>query len=60
LEQQEAEPADEASEVIAGGRKDGVVGIALAVPKIVAAHPVLGFEMADDGLESYGRKLVTA
>jgi hypothetical protein len=31
--------------------EDGVGGIALAIPKIFAAHPVLGFEMADDRLD---------
>ena len=52
LAQQQAEPADQAAEVVAGGGEDGVGGVAPTVPEIVAAHSVLGFEMADDGLDS--------
>src|SRR5688572_10928609 len=51
--QQRPEPSDEAAEVVAGGGEDGVGGVALAEPEIVAAHAVLGLEMADDRL--YGR-----
>jgi hypothetical protein len=51
LKQQKSKPADEPAEVVAGRREDGVIGIAMAVPEVVAAHPVLGFEMADDGLD---------
>lgn len=51
LEQQEAELADKATEVVADSREDGVVGIALAVPEVVATHPMFGFEMADDRLD---------
>jgi hypothetical protein len=36
---------------VIGGGKDGIVGIALTEPGILAAHAVLGFEMADDGLD---------
>jgi hypothetical protein len=50
LAQQVPEPLDEAAEVVAGGGEDGVVGVAVPEPEIVAAHAVLGFEMADDGL----------
>ena len=50
--QQKAEPADEAAEVVAGGSEDGVGGVALAEPEIIAAHAVLSLEMADDGLDS--------
>ena len=39
------------AEVVAGGGEDGVDGVARAEPEIVAAHAVLGFEMADDGLD---------
>jgi hypothetical protein len=42
---------DEASEVIADGDKDGVGSVALAEPEIIAAHAVLGLEMADDRLD---------
>src|SRR3981081_1499310 len=52
LEQQEAEPADQAAEVVAGSGEDGVGGVAATEPEIVAAHAMLGFEMADDGLDS--------
>ena len=48
---QKAEPPDEAAEVVAGGGEDGIVGIAVSEPEIIAAHAVLGFEMADDGLD---------
>ena len=50
LPQQNPEPTDEASEVVAGGCEDGVGGVAAPEPEIVAAHAVLGLEMADDGL----------
>ena len=38
-------------EVVAGGGEDGVDGIAGVVCKIIAAHAVLGLEMADDWLD---------
>lgn len=50
LVQQTPEPAEEAAEVVVDGGKDGVVGIAMLEPEIVAFHAVLGLEMADDGL----------
>ena len=50
-EQQKPEPAEEEAEVVAGRGENGVDGVALAVPEIVAAHAVLGFEMTDDGLD---------
>ena len=52
MARQETEPADQAAEVVTGGGKDGIVGIALTEPAIVAAPAVLGFEMADDGLDA--------
>jgi len=51
LAQQELQPAEETPEVVAGGGKDGIGGVALTVPEIIAAHPVFGFEMADDRLD---------
>jgi hypothetical protein len=51
LAQQKAEPTDKAAEVVAGGGEDGVGGVPLAEPEIVAAHAVLGLEMADDRLD---------
>jgi trimeric autotransporter adhesin len=42
LGQPKPEPSDEAAEVVAGGGEDGVVGVALPEPEIVAAHAVLG------------------
>lgn len=51
LAQQQAEPADEAAEVVAGRCEEGVDGVALAVPRIIAIHAMLGFEMADDRFE---------
>ena len=50
MAQQNPEPADETAEVVAGGGKDGVIGVAAPEPEIVAAHAVLGLEMTDDGL----------
>jgi len=52
MSQQQAEPANEASEVIADGGKDGIGGIALAVPEVIPAHAMLGLEVADDRLDS--------
>jgi hypothetical protein len=49
--QQKPEPADQAAEIVAGGGEDGVGSIAPTEPEIVSAHAVLGFEMADDGLD---------
>jgi len=51
LEQQNPEPADQAAEVVADGGEDGVIGVAAPEPEIVAAHAVLGLEVADDGLD---------
>src|SRR5882724_4418681 len=51
LAQQNPQPADEAAEVVAGGGQDDVVGIAAPEPEIVAAHAMLGLEMADDRLD---------
>ena len=51
MAQQKPEPADEASEVVACGGEDGVGGVAAPEPEIVAAHAMLGFEMADHGLD---------
>jgi hypothetical protein len=49
--QQYPQPPDEAAEVVADRGEYGVVEVALAVGKIVAAHSVIFFEMADDGLD---------
>jgi hypothetical protein len=46
----ELQPLDQAAEVVADGGENGIDGITLTMPEIVAAHPVFGFEMADDGL----------
>jgi hypothetical protein len=46
MAQQEAEPLDETPEVVTWDGKDGIFGIALVVPEVVAVDPVLGFEMA--------------
>ncbi|MGY4333571.1 hypothetical protein ACVWWG_007988 [Bradyrhizobium sp. LB7.2] len=51
MAQQQAEPADEATEVVASGGEDGVGGVVAAEPEIIAAHAVLGLEMADDGFD---------
>ena len=51
LTQQELQPSEETPEVVAGGGKDGIGGIALAVPEVVPTHAMLGFEMTDDRLD---------
>ena len=43
--------AREASEVVSGGGKDGVVGVAGGMREVVAAHAMLGLEMADARLD---------
>jgi hypothetical protein len=45
------QPAQEQSEVVAGGGEDGVDAIALWSLEIVTAHAELGLEMADDRLD---------
>jgi len=42
LAQQKAAPADETAEVVADCGEDGVGGIAMLEPEVVAAHAVLG------------------
>jgi len=49
--QQEPEPSDQAAEVVADSGEDGVGSVASAVPQIVSAHAMLGFEMADHGFD---------
>ena len=44
-------PAEQQAEVVAGGGEDGVDAIALGSLEIVAAHAVLGLEMADHRLD---------
>ena len=51
MAQQEPQPPDEEAEVVTGGGKHGVGGVAGAVGEIIAAHAVLFLEMADDGLD---------
>jgi hypothetical protein len=45
------QPADEAAEVVADGSETGVGCTALAMPEVIAAHSMLGFEMADGRLD---------
>ena len=49
--QQEPQPPDQEAEVVADGGEYGVDGVAGAVSEMIAAHAVLGLEMADDGLD---------
>ena len=44
---QKAEPPDEEAEVVSGGGQDGVDCVADRMGEIVAAHAMLGLEMAD-------------
>src|SRR3546814_17988056 len=45
------EPAEEQAEVVADGGEDGIDGIAGGMGEVIAIHPVVGFEMTDDGLD---------
>ena len=49
--QQESQPFEQASEVVAGGGEDGVSGVAVGSDEIVPAHAVLGFGVSDDRLD---------
>lgn len=40
-----------ASTHVAGGGEDGIDGVALVMPEVIAAHSMFGFEMADDRLD---------
>ena len=40
--QQESQPFEQASEVVAGGGENGVGGVALGSGEVVSAHAVLG------------------
>ena len=51
LAQQKPDPVDQTAEVVADGGEDGIGGIALAVPEVVAAHSMFRFEMADHGFD---------
>jgi len=46
-----AQPAQEQTEVVAGGGEHGVDAVAVAALEVIATHAVLGFEMADDRLD---------
>ena len=48
---QTPEPDQEASEVVAGASEDGVDRIAGTMRQIIPPDAMLGFEMADDGLD---------
>jgi hypothetical protein len=45
------EPGEQAPEVVSGGGENGVGGVALCVGEEVAAHSVVGLQMADDRLD---------
>ena len=46
--QHEGQPFEQAAEVVAGGGKDGVGGVAVGPGEIVSAHAMLGFGVSDD------------
>src|SRR5215469_18723710 len=46
------EPAQEQTEVVAGGGEHGIDTVAAAAFEIIAAHPVLGLDMPNDRLDS--------
>lgn len=43
------EPVEQEGEVVAGGGQDGVEGVAVLAGEVVAAHAMLGLDVADDG-----------
>ena len=49
--QEKPQPVEEEAEVVAGGSKDGVDGVAAAEGEIVAIHAVLVLDVADDRLD---------
>ena len=49
--QKPPQPAPEEGEVVAGGSEEGVAAVAATVLEVIAAHAVLGLEVADDGLD---------
>ena len=49
--QNRRQPAQEEMEVVAGGGEDGIDAVAVWSFEVIAAHAVLGLEMADDGLD---------
>lgn len=51
MPQQNAEPVDQAAEVVAGGGEDGMGCITVPELQIVSAHATLGFEVTDDGFD---------
>ena len=46
--QQESQPFEQATEVVASGGEDGVGGVALGSGEVVSAHAVLGLGVAND------------
>lgn len=49
--QKSLQPPEQEGEVVAGGGQDGIDGVALPAGEVVAAHPMLGLDVADDGLD---------
>src|SRR5437763_3078104 len=49
--QKPSQPAQEEAEVVAGGGEHGIDAVAVASLEIIAAHSVLGLDMADDRLD---------
>ena len=47
-EQKPSEPAQQQSEVIAGGGEHGIGAVAGAALEVIAADPPIGLEMADE------------
>lgn len=49
--QKGGQPAEQQGEVVSGGGEDRVGAVAVASLEVVAAHAVLGLDVADDGLD---------
>lgn len=49
--QERLEPSQEEAEVEADGGEDRVGAVAVATSEMIAAHTVLGLQVADDGLD---------
>ena len=49
--QKNGEPSQQEVEVEAGGGEDGVDTVAIVALEVIAVHPMLRLQMADDGLD---------
>src|SRR6516225_3714728 len=50
--QKPLQPAQEQTEVVAGGGEHGIDAVAAAAFEVIASHPVLGLDVPNDRLDS--------